>query len=239
MRTFAGVASLPGRPLEQVVASLWRQVDAMGIYLNGYDDVPPFLRDAVGITVIRDTENQGSSAKLHWRQEWDGVYFACDDDLEYPPDYVERMLQPFREFGDGLLVTACGRTLIPHARTWHDVRGEARYVAAVPEARWINYLGGCAFAFHTSLALPEIDPPNEEEAVLSVWAQREGVPIRLIQRSYDWPKRIPLAPRSFTLYDAAAREGFATRSRIIQQVSPWQIHEPAPSSASPSATSSA
>ena len=238
MRTFAGIASLPGRPLERVIRSLLPQVSTIGVFLNGYGAIPIWLKHLSvehDIEIRRTSENRGSSSKLAWHYDLYslimrvGYYFACDDDLEYPPDYVERMLVPFQEWGNGIIVTACGRTLTPDARSWYDSQGERRYVAAVPEARWINYLGGCAFAFHTSLQLPRIDPPNEEEAVLSVWAQQHEVSIRLIERPYDWPKRIPLAPGAFTLYEQAAGERFATRSRIIQEVSPWQIHQPVPS----------
>ena len=230
MRTFAGIASLPGRPLEQTLYSLRPQVDELGVYLNGYAEVPRYVHE-LGCHWVLD-RNQGSSAKLHWARWCKGVYLACDDDLEYPPGYVDRLVEELERWasvGANVLVTACGRTLRADARSWFDVQGERRYVAAVPEARWINYLGGCAFAFYTSLQPPAIGPPNEEEAVLSVWAQRQGIPIRLIARPYDWPKRIPLAPGAFTLYERAARERFATRSRIIQEVSPWQIHQPAPS----------
>lgn len=229
MRTFAEIASLPGRPLEQAVRSLLDQVDEVGVWLNGYADLPDWFRELPEekLQYALDPGNSGSSAKLYAASELENTYyFACDDDLEYPPDYVARMLAPFQEWGNGIIVTACGRTLTPNARNWYDSQGERRYIAAVPEARWINYLGGCAFAFHTSLQLPRIDPPNEEEAVLSVWAQRHGVPIRLIERPYDWPKRLPLAPGAFTLYEQAARERFVTRTEIVQQVTRWVIHEP-------------
>ena len=230
MKTFAGIASLPGRPLQRVVRSLILQVDAVGVWLNGYSEVPEWLQrlsDHSDVPVVCRKDNQGSSRKLRWADaKPEAVYFACDDDLEYPPDYVATMMAEYERWGPRVIVTACGRTLKEHPTGWRDWVGEGRYVAAVPEARWINYVGGCAFAFHTSLKLPVIDPPNEEEAILSVWAQRHDIPIRLVARPYDWPKRIPLAPGAFTLYEEAARERFATRSAIIRSVDQWVIHTP-------------
>lgn len=195
----------------------------VGVWLNDYTSVPSFLPGLADFVVL--SSNRGSSKKLSWAKDHpDTLYFACDDDLEYPPDYVTRMKTEWERWDPQAIVTACGRTLRKDAKAWHDWTGEHRYVAAVPQARWINYLGGCAFAFHTSLQLPSIDPPNEEEAVLSAWAQREGVPIRLIARPYDWPKRIPLQPGAFTLYEAAQRERFATRSGVIQTVPRWNVY---------------
>ena len=228
MRTFAGIASLPGRPLEQVVRSLRPQVDHLFVWLNGHRAVPWFVRELCDAYICRGL-NEGSSRKLSGRAVLKdaGLYFACDDDLEYPPDYVSTLLAEFERWGPDVLVTACGRTLIPEAKGWRDWVGGGRYITEVPEARWINYVGGGAFAFHTSLELPPIDPPNEEEAVLSVWAQQHRIPIRLVARPYDWPRRIPLAPGAFTLYEEAVKERFATRNRIIQSWSNWAVHTPA------------
>lgn len=227
IQTLAAVASLPGRPLARVLRSLRPQVDELAVYLNGYPEVPSYVRE-LGCHWVRDDINQGSSAKLRWANRWGGYYFACDDDLIYPPDYVGRLLIELQLWDDQAIVTACGRTLRTHPASWYDWVGQASYIAAVPVARWINYLGGCAFAFHVKRGLPtNIIPSNEEEAVLSVWAQRKGVPIRLVQRPYDWPERIPLAPGSFTLYDAARQDGFETRSMIIRSWDPWTVHEPA------------
>lgn len=233
MRIVAGIASLPGRPLRQAVQSLLHQVDSVGVWLNGYSAVPGWLQqlsDSSDVPVIRHEGNAGSSRKLHWAtpQPPDTLYLACDDDLEYPPDYVARMREESERWGHGVIVTACGRTLRPDARGWRDWQGDGRYVSAVPEGRWINYLGGCAFAFRPdALELPFIDPPNEEEAVLSAWAQERGIPIRLLARPHDWPKRIPLVPGSFTLYEQAARDRFTTRSAIIRTVARWNVHLPA------------
>lgn len=235
MRTFAGIASLPGRPLEQTLQSLRPQVDIIGVHLNGYPSVPSYVTELSDF-VLLSPENKGSSVKLHWVRHFDGLYFACDDDLWYPPEYVEVMRDEFtrhagswlgKRWTHPLFVTACGRTLKPDATRWNDWMGEHRYIEAVPEARWINYLGGCAFAFDTrNIVVPEITPPNEEEAVLSAWAQCEGIPIRLVARPRDWPRRLALPSGAFTLYEAALRDRFRTRSAIIATVPQWRVHQP-------------
>jgi len=226
VRTFAGIASLPGRPLEQTLRSLRGQVDEIGVYLNGYPAVPAYVRD-LGCHVVLCRGNAGAAAKLSWAAQWDGLYFACDDDLVYPPDYVATLRAEWERWGPGVIVTACGRALRPEARSWGDWLGPARYIDAVPAARWVNYFGAGAFLHHTALPLPlPVEPANEDDAVLAVWAQRAGVPIRLVARPYDWPTRIPLPPGAFTLYEHAARERFASRTRIIRQVSPWTVHVP-------------
>lgn len=232
---FAGIASLPGRPLEQAVRSLLPQVDCLGIWLNAADDIPDWLQsllrsEPVRLNVEVSRDNLGSSMKLYWYHQVrfadPAYYFACDDDLEYPLDYADRMVAELERWDGRAIVTACGRTLARFATRWTHWVGPNRYIDAVPEARWINYVGGCAMAFRTDLELPVVTPMNEEEAVISVWAQQRGIPIRLIQRPYDWPKRIPLPPGAFTLYEEAAKEQFATRSAIISRHAPWVVHVP-------------
>lgn len=235
MRTFAGIATLPGRPLEQAVRSLRDQVDVIGVVLNSLGGRPseltPAVRKLVDVVIGGDGTNRGSSSKLHWASVVvdDVLYFACDDDLEYPPDYVARLRAEWERWGPRVIVTACGRTLRPNATRWDHWTGPGRYIEAVPEGRWINYLGGCAFAFQPlSVQPPPVDPPNEEEAVLSAWAQHHAVPIRLVARPHDWPRRIPLPAGAFTLYADAVRDRFATRNRIIATVPRWTVHQPTP-----------
>jgi hypothetical protein len=209
-------------PLTRAANSLRPQVDELRIVGNGYETLPD------GFDGLASPENLGSSAKLYWAAEWDGYYFCCDDDLEYPPDYVARMVAELERWDGEVIVTAGGRTMKPDAKRWRDWIGNGAYVTAVPESKWINYCGGFAFAFDASKIQPPYPIPdvNEEEAHLSVWAQREGIPIRLIARPHDWPKRIPMPARAWTSFAVAAREGFATRGRIISQVEKWVVHEP-------------
>jgi len=96
---YAGIASIPEREraLEQVVESLLPQVDRIGVVLNKYQSVPMFLiHQRVDVLLDRRGEER-DLAKFHWQAACEGHYFSCDDDLVYPPWYIEHM---YRELED-------------------------------------------------------------------------------------------------------------------------------------------
>src|SRR5262249_21870958 len=85
----ASLASVPGRaePLQAVVAALLPQVDALNVYLNGYEETPPFLDDdRIVVAHSREHGDRGDAGKFFWAGEVDGYHLLCDDDMGYPAD---------------------------------------------------------------------------------------------------------------------------------------------------------
>ncbi|PXF39968.1 hypothetical protein BWQ96_10319 [Gracilariopsis chorda] len=84
--------------LHSAVHSLATQVDRMSVYLNGYDSVPSYLH-APYITVIRSQDNTsrgdvGDIGKFFWCNDIEtDFHLTADDDIIYPPDYVEKLLR--------------------------------------------------------------------------------------------------------------------------------------------------
>ncbi len=107
----ATMASLSTREklLARTVASLLPQVDALCVYLNGYDRVPACLvHPKVAHAVLgKDAGWRGAEAKLwFWDRDefkaaprWSPVDIALtvDDDIIYPPDYVARLVAALKE----------------------------------------------------------------------------------------------------------------------------------------------
>ncbi len=82
----ANLATIKSRSstLQLVVNSLKNQVDKVRIYSNDYK--PKVEGSNVEVYTGPDyTDN----AKFFWLTHSKGVYLSCDDDLIYPPNYVE------------------------------------------------------------------------------------------------------------------------------------------------------
>jgi len=95
--TVASIATVPERAatLKAAVASLESQVDSVQVYQNiDWGELPGDYGKFFGL---------GSSGR-----EW---FFTCDDDILYPPDYVERMIR-FSAANDDAVVTCHGRTFL-------------------------------------------------------------------------------------------------------------------------------
>lgn len=92
----ASMAAVPwrGNILERVVESLLPQVDRLNIYLNDWKEIPKFLDDPKINAVMSQNEsgNLGAKGKFYWCENIHGYHLTVDDDILYPPDYVEKIL---------------------------------------------------------------------------------------------------------------------------------------------------
>ena len=220
-RTLAVVVTMPGRPLDQVLASLRPQVDELAVYCNGFDSPP---KSALPDYVRCDPDNTvGASGKFFLSRSHTGIYLACDDDLLYPPDYVQVMCDAVRRWDGRALVTCHGREL--YAGRFEAARLAYRALAAC-RGRWLNYPGSCALAFDTRLKVPDVFPKNNEESALAVWAQQHGVPIWLLPHEADWLQTLlPPKYKGPTVWKAEKAAAFANRNAILSQVDEWWVHQ--------------
>ena len=90
------MASIPCRmeTLERVVDSLLPQVDILNIYLNEWDKIPLFLEHKKINAVLSQNEigDIGARGKFYWSNNIIGIHLTVDDDILYPLDYVEKIL---------------------------------------------------------------------------------------------------------------------------------------------------
>ncbi len=103
----ANLATIKARKenLQQVVDSLRHQVDIVRVYGNDYK--PKLKGSNVEIFFGKDyTDN----AKFIWLPTSKGIYLSCDDDIIYPPDYVETILTALKKYPNTWL-TFHGRKL--------------------------------------------------------------------------------------------------------------------------------
>ena len=103
----ANLATIEARKgtLQEVVDSLRFQVDVVRVYGNDY--VPQLEGDNVEVYSGPDyTDN----AKFFWLPISKGLYLSCDDDIIYPPNYVNTILKARNKYPNTWL-TFHGRKL--------------------------------------------------------------------------------------------------------------------------------
>ncbi|GAG00882.1 unnamed protein product, partial [marine sediment metagenome] len=123
IRVVAGMATFPLREsvAKRTVLSIIDQVDELGIYLNNYNHVPSYMRHPK-IRVFRDFEEKGDLNDvgkfymLKYQKIQDGYYISIDDDILYPPNYVNMLICKSQQYQDKAIVGVHG-TFYPNEFT--------------------------------------------------------------------------------------------------------------------------
>jgi hypothetical protein len=95
-----GIASLPERVdcLKDTINSLLPQCDKIILALNNYSEIPDFAKHEKIESYLLDN-TLGDAAKFYKVEEYQNVYyFSADDDLIYPPNYVEYMINKTNKY---------------------------------------------------------------------------------------------------------------------------------------------
>lgn len=168
----AHLATFPPRRriMRRAVQAILPQVDHLFVVLNGYDEVPGFLRKDPKITAVIPDRDVKDAGKFWFAPAPDDIVFCIDDDIGYPGDYVSRTLDMARPMGfDGRVYGYQGNAYGPGAddcpAIWHnflfrqelsDVRGLsiigtgtlcARGDAIAPLSVIEPFSGACDYAY--------------------------------------------------------------------------------------------
>jgi hypothetical protein len=195
----SAIATMPSRleTFRAVVANIRGQVNHLFVYLDGFDEVPAFLRGLGGVSIYR-AENVGnmhaSSRFLCVRELTSPTVVAIvDDDIAYPADYVERLTGALHRFGGNALVGVHGRVFRPPHRSYVRDGFAVNFKDPLPRHRNVHEVGvgTCAFL---SNRLP-VDPRNWDrynmnDIYLAIEAQKRGLPRIVIARPAGWMRSL-------------------------------------------------
>ncbi len=231
-QALAALAAQPRRAqlLPRVLASLRPQVDRLCVYLNGWTEAPACVLELADEHVL-DPLNAGAEKKLHWAEEWGGLYCSTDDDIVYPPDYVSTMRRAVERWEGRAIVTAHGRAYAGTPRGVHNVvpMSLGHYDRNVRPGRWINHGGTGVMVWDASrVRVPATFPErNIADMQVAVWAQQTQTPIWLLPHEAHWFKPLALLDPD-GLFRSSQLERHARRNRLLStqgKAKPWQIFE--------------
>ncbi|MDX0548511.1 FkbM family methyltransferase [Sinorhizobium medicae] len=237
-KVFAGIAAIPARraALEKTVASLLTQVDGLGVYLNGWDDVPEFLKDPK-IKVVRSQEfgDIGDAGKFFWVDGHRGFYFSCDDDIIYPPYYVERLKGKLGDHGYRAAVGWHGSMIKGKFTSYYT--GSSRRVFGFQHHRpWdtpVHILGtGCA-AFHTDglkVHLEDFPEPNMADVFFAILGQKQRVPFIVVAHEAGELVEVEGTQESSIQADSRSQANTVKdtgprQTELIREVGAWRTFE--------------
>lgn len=188
----AGMATHPMRYelLEQAVAAIRPQVDVLRVYLNNYDKRPPFLGADEAVLSKGALGDLGDVGKFFFFSDTDHDYYATvDDDLLYPSDYIEHLVDAFETLGRKAIVGVHGYVLKTpiddhasrvqkHILNWELGQMTPVHVIGTNTAMMARSM------IHLSLA--DFPETNISDIYLAGAAQRQSIPMVVIPRDKNW-----------------------------------------------------
>lgn len=181
MRTVVGIATHEGRiqSLPKTIASLRNQCDEIFVYDNSKN---------------KDYSSHAKFYILH--QLTEPVYFfSCDDDLIYPPDYVETLRKAIEKHK--CIVTAHGRILVSGQNSYYHGRHICfRHNAECADDVILDTAGTGVTAFRTDYFNPvelyKYPTPRMADLAFSLEAAKQEKKIICIKHPYNWVKSLNL-----------------------------------------------
>jgi FkbM family methyltransferase len=221
----ACIASYPPRKdkLREVVARLLPQVDQLHVYLNEYEEVPDFLRHSrISVELGGTARNLRDNGKFHFMQTLPaGFVLTVDDDIAYPPDYVETLVRKVEFYERRAVVGLHGTIFAKPIRNYFRGRTVYHFEHELGNDVVVNQLGTGTVAFHTDLIRPDINE-FKTTGMADVWlalaCKRQAAPMIAIERPAGFLQS--LGVEETTLF-REFRKDDSRQTKLVRSVEPW------------------
>lgn len=189
----AQIATIPEREqmLKRVVDSLIDQVDYLRVYLNGYKNTPDFLTHSFRIETEILDNSTGDAAKFKGVGDDECYFFACDDDIHYPRNYTQYMIERIEDYKRKALITLHGRVMMPKPvySYYRDKVYGVHCARRLARDQKVDTGGTGVMAFHTStinLRYEDFKKPNMADIWIAKFAKEQNIPIIAVRHEQDW-----------------------------------------------------
>lgn len=219
-RITANIATMPSRfeSLLETIESIKSQFDEVRIYLNNYDFVPNELSRFT--TFIGDdlTDN----GKFFWSNNKNEYYFTLDDDIIYPPDYVEKTLPLI----GNRIISYHGRRLTGKNKSYYGGHKVYLFDASLDREITLDVLGTGVSAFDTNHFSPHLWKSANyrmTDLLISLEAHIHKIKIISPKKIQNWIKSKP--PQSDSIF--LNSQGLDTHTKwadMIQSLSEFSLN---------------
>ncbi|MGC6246342.1 glycosyltransferase family 2 protein [Pasteurella multocida] len=229
---YINICSIPSRiaQLQCVIGILKNQCDHFHIYLDGYEEIPDFIKNLGNkATVVHCKDNSiRDNGKFILLEELieknqDGYYITCDDDIIYPSDYINTMIKKLNEYDDKAVIGLHG-ILFPSRITKYFSANRLVYSFYKPleKDKAVNVLGTGTVGFRVSLfnqfSLSDFTHSGMADIYFSLLCKKNNILQICISRPANW---ITENNRdSETLYHQY-RDNDEQQTQLIMENGPW------------------
>lgn len=189
------IATMPSRArtFSKTLNSVLPQVDKLFIFLDGFDEMPPSIRDLpkCHTTMLPKEQNLHASSRFLAPRIFGSEAVVCffDDDILYPADYIQKIKHALVKYGDRAVVGFHGVIYLPPHRSYVRDRHTYHFAAKVNRDLTVHELGCGTAAFLSSVLLP--DPTawrnhNMNDIFLAAEAVAAGLKMVALKREATW-----------------------------------------------------
>ncbi len=201
------IASLKQREkaLKVCLESLYDQVDHIRLMLNGYDEVPIWIRELSKVEAhLRDNKLMDGE-RFYLNETNEGHILFCDDDLKYPSDFVSILTHYYCAHGG--IVSIMGANLLPRP-IWsynterHEHFRVMNYVSKPNEVDIIGMCGALTHSDYFKMTTHDVHVMNSDINT-SVYCKKNGIKKIVIPHRPDWVEDLmkTLPPDAFTIWN--------------------------------------
>jgi len=230
----ACMSTVPWRlqALEQMLPTILPQVDQLNVYLQGYDAVPECLRhDNIHTVDGRQHPKWDalkSTCKLFWIAQGlvdDGIHLTVDDDMLYPPDYVQRCSSAIDRYGSRVVVGFHGAIYKPDVRHLYRDRQTFHFKDAFEADTPVHTLGTGTTSWHTSaLRIDDLLDWDGVDWAVAIAAQRQSVPMVCLARPAGY---LTALPEAYDTRSCSELDSYLERMAGFYHSHPnWTVHKP-------------
>lgn len=232
-RVVASLCSIPSRAdaLEKTLRSIEKQVDYLYLYLDGYARTPGFVYELdceVTVTHSRDVPNLRDNGKFYPLQNLneDCYFFTMDDDIVYPPDYVNAMIKKLDFYEQAVAVGVHGVFLPENAeRYFSGFRKSHHFKYGLESDMLVSNLGTGTVAFHTryfsNLSVEDFSETGMSDIYFSIFCKNHGIPMICVARPDNWLLEV-IPEDTHTLYHEFKRAD-DKQAALVAGNRPWGI----------------
>ena len=188
------IASFPPREekLKKVIMDLRNKVDFIYVYLNDYKEIPKFL-DHPRIQVVLSSNAIGDlrdNGKMYFMDIIpNGYCFTIDDDINYPTNYIEKMIQKIELYERKAIIGIHGTIFANPYESYFKNRTVYHFNSQLKKDVLVNQLGTGTIGFHTSLIRPHLEDfldVGMADVFIAMIAKNKDIPLVCIERNNKW-----------------------------------------------------
>jgi hypothetical protein len=218
----ANMATYPPRreSLIYSIESLIFQVDILNLCLNGYKEIPAELAAYGRVNPIIPDEDFMDVGKFLPDTDEDDYILLTDDDIVYPPDYLDTMFVEYSHYDDIGAVIGVHGVIYPDIYDGNPLhRRVFGFWEALDSARVVNQLGtGTVFAKGGRIPTlgDMIGSRRYADVRFARICREKGIPLVAIRRRAGWLREID--GRAESIYDGFTKKWDMDVRREVQDI---------------------